>query len=288
MFRGPFWSRLERAGLLWVDHDGGVLSAAVAYYASLSILPFFLLVFAVVDHFAPSPAGMPGARGAILDAIAAESSTQLRDAVTRSLAQTDQPHLTGRSLSLIWLVTMAVLVFAQIDRGFDRISGGGGQNGGLRGAVVGLLKNRFRAVLLLTGLASVLGGLFVMSITTSALERVFERGPVLHPWGRFLLHAVIQIAMNGFFFSLLFKWFSRGATHWRDVIETALFLALTWEIGRQLLSLVLGRDYAHLYGVIGSFLMILLWTYYASMLLFFWAAYLTCLSQERRRQTETD
>ncbi len=62
---------------------------------------------------------------------------------------------------------------------------------------------------------------------------------------------------------------------WREALAGAVLAAVGWEIGRHVLSAVLMHtNYISGYGVIGSFLAILLWLYYASHLLFLGAEFI--------------
>jgi membrane protein len=55
--------------------------------------------------------------------------------------------------------------------------------------------------------------------------------------------------------------------------------AAAWEIGRQLLALFIARSkYTSAYGVIGAFLAVLLWCYYAVTIILLGAEYIQVIS----------
>jgi membrane protein len=58
-----------------------------------------------------------------------------------------------------------------------------------------------------------------------------------------------------------------------------------WEIGRQLLGLYFSRlNYASAYGIVGSFLVVMLWAYYVMLVVLFGAEYVRVRQRERAEQ----
>jgi membrane protein len=68
---------------------------------------------------------------------------------------------------------------------------------------------------------------------------------------------------------------------WKQAIGGGLVAGVAWEIGRQLLAfLIVGKSYTA-YGVIGSFIVLMLWFYYASVVLLFGASFVAVASVEQ-------
>jgi membrane protein len=77
------------------------------------------------------------------------------------------------------------------------------------------------------------------------------------------------VALNTLLFTALYKWLPRAPIRWKPALCGGLFAALAWELGRQLLaSIVIGQKYTNAYGVVGAFIAILLWCYYAATIVF--------------------
>ena len=276
-------SRFYKAFWLWFDRDGGELSAAVAYCAAISVLPMFMLSFLLIDTLADDFHWAGNLHSQVLLTIEEESSPQLSAAIEATVAQTRGQHRLGQPLVLLSMLTMSILMFAQIDRGLSRIWDTS-HRGGFLGATLNMITNRFRAVLLLLGLAGVMTAMFAVTMLVHAVEG----SPFLSLSGHSFLggvsHAIVHFVANSFFFCLLFKLFSRKTVVTRDALQGACLLAFTWELGRLVMGSLLVRNYSNLYGVTGSFLVILLWIYYASIMLFYSASFVRILGDERRAE----
>ena len=61
-----------------------------------------------------------------------------------------------------------------------------------------------------------------------------------------------------------------------------------WEAGRQALAAYLLRlNYPSAYGVVGSFLAVMLWAYYASLVILLGAEYVRVVTEEAREAQQT-
>jgi membrane protein len=69
---------------------------------------------------------------------------------------------------------------------------------------------------------------------------------------------------------------------WRDAVRGGVLGAVLWEAGRQALAAyVLHLNYPSAYGIIGSFIAVMLWAYYAALVILFGAEYVRVLGEER-------
>ncbi len=281
------FDRFRRTAALWSRHDGGVLSAAVAYYAALSALPLILLAFLTIEAISQHVgiAENVNLHDVVLQAVEDETSPQLRAAIETTLSATRADNSVSGPLVLGWLAATSILVFAQIDRGIARIwrDGDDRDDRGLLRAVWNTVTNRARAVLMLLALGFVLSVMFVTTLIFESLESVRDLAPVVGG-----VYFGTHFLLNTVFFGLLMKWFARKPLWWWDAFHGAALLALSWEVGRVVVAAFVVRNHSNLYGVIGSFLVILLWIYYVSLLLFFWASYVKCLADERPRPTSAE
>ena len=271
-------ARLVRAATLWLEYDGGVYSAAVAYYAALSVFPVFLITHALIQFVIDHLPAQFHLHDPILTAIEEESSPQLRAAIEQSVSGTHDFHHFGGLLGGLWLFLMALLVFAQIDRGFNRLwADRNNQPKSFFSNIIALLKNRTRAVLLLFCFGLIIACVFALSVFADTSIRMFDM-PRTIPW---MVHVIIHVIVHTAFFTLVFQFFTPMTVRISESLESALLLSVCWECSRLLISQVMIRDYSSLYGISGSFIVILLWIYYGTILIFYCAAYLRCLVAER-------
>jgi len=93
----------------------------------------------------------------------------------------------------------------------------------------------------------------------------------------------INVLLNLVAFTVIYRFVPQPKVHWRDAMRGALVAAVLWETGRQLLAVFLiHRGYPSAYGIIGSFLAIMLWAYYAMLVVFFGAEYTRVVGDQRR------
>ena len=85
---------------------------------------------------------------------------------------------------------------------------------------------------------------------------------------------VVSFAVITLLFASIFKLLPDAKVKWRDVWVGAIATALLFEIGKFLLGLYLGREStASPYGAAASVVLLLLWVYYGSLILFFGAEF---------------
>jgi membrane protein len=74
----------------------------------------------------------------------------------------------------------------------------------------------------------------------------------------------------------------RAPIRWREALAGGALVSIIWKIGLLLLTpFLIGEKYSA-YGVVGSFIAIMIWMYYASAVVFLGAEFVKVLS--RRRQ----
>lgn len=84
----------------------------------------------------------------------------------------------------------------------------------------------------------------------------------------------ISLALSTMLFALIFKVLPDAKIEWRSVWIGALMTALLFELGKFALSFYLGREsVASSFGAASSVVLLLLWVYYASCILFFGAEF---------------
>src|SRR5262245_21256640 len=83
-----------------------------------------------------------------------------------------------------------------------------------------------------------------------------------------LLNFLLSFVMITLLFAMIFKFLPDVNVRWRDVWIGAGGTALLFTGGKYLLGLYLGREsVASAYGAAGSFVVILLWVYFSSLIL---------------------
>jgi membrane protein len=146
-----------------------------------------------------------------------------------------------------------------------------------------VLRGRAKAFLLLAGLGLALITSFLSGIILEAISQFASELPT----GRLIsnyTNPIISVLINTPIFASIYKLQPRSDVQWRDVWMGAFLASATWEVGRQVLALFVISDRYNTYGVVGSFIAIMAWVYYASNVFFFGAEFVrvTQLTREER------
>ncbi len=125
---------------------------------------------------------------------------------------------------------------------------------------------------------------------------VFAAQALAHAIGGFLpiskpLVAALGLTFDFFivaaFFALIFKVLPDVKVSWKPVCGGAVFTAALFMIGKYLLSLYLGRQATvSSYGAAGSVIVILLWVYYATLILLLGAEFTQVYAMEKGARLE--
>jgi membrane protein len=95
------------------------------------------------------------------------------------------------------------------------------------------------------------------------------------------ISAVVSFLVVSIFFALLFKYLPDVKVKWRPVVIGSVASAALFTGGKYLLSLYLGKQAtSSSYGAAGSVVVILLWVYYASLIMFIGAEFTKVFAQE--------
>lgn len=277
---------LRGAVYRWLDDEGPLMGAAVAYYVGLSLFPMLLVLIAGVGMFLQYTQTGQDAEQQILSAVSEQLSPALEEHVATALGQIRDKSGVGGRLGLLGILIAALAGFAQFERAFNHIwSVPEPEKTGIWHGVKRFILQRGIAFVLLLG-----SGLLVaaVSIVGLALSGVREYSADFLPmpdslWN--LLQMAVSVGLNVCVFALIYRYLPRAAVRWGDAFRGGLVAACLWEVGRQVLaSYLIGSKYSSAYGAAGSMLAILLWCFYAVTTLFLGAEY---IQELRARSRET-
>ncbi len=125
---------------------------------------------------------------------------------------------------------------------------------------------------MLIGAGLIVLGAFIANMVLAGISRYTEQIPM----GSLVFHALqlgLSAFLNGLMFTIIYRVIPKRHVPWLQAIGGGLVAGVAWEIGRQLLALlIVGKSYTA-YGVIGSFIVLMLWFYYAGLVLLFGAEF---------------
>jgi membrane protein len=263
-------SLLKQTASEWMEDDAPTLGAALAYYTVFSLAPLMTIAIAMAGLFF----GKEAAQGQIFDELRVlfgEEGGKAVEEVVQSANAQPAAGVVATIISVIILLFGASGVFGQLQASLNTIWGVKPKPG--RG-VLGIIRDR----LLSFGFTLVVGFLLLVSLLlTAGIALVADWVGGLMPGSEAvaqILNVVFSLVMITLLFATIYKFLPDAKIAWRDVWIGAFLTALLFTIGKFALGIYLGKSgVASSYGAAGSLIVLLLWVYYSSQILFFGAEF---------------
>ena len=91
-------------------------------------------------------------------------------------------------------------------------------------------------------------------------------------WTAYILDMLVSFLVITILFALIFKLLPDVTVSWQDVWIGAIFTAVLFMVGKFVIGMYIGiASVGSVYGAAGSLIVVLVWTYYSSQILFFGA-----------------
>ncbi len=262
------FSVLKQTVAEWTEDRAPMLGAALAYYTVFSLAPLLIISIAIAGFVL----GDEAARGQVFDQMRSLIGDQGAKATQDMVQSAGAKPSTGIVATITGIVTLlfgASGVFGQLQTSLNIIWGVEPKPG--RG-VKGLIKDRFLSF----GFILVVCFLLLVSLVMSAGITFVAKWAGTMTAGTEVLAQVINIGLSltviTVLFALIFKFLPDAKIAWRDVWIGAFVTSLLFTIGKFGLGLYLGTSsVGSSFGAAGSLIVLLLWVYYSSQILFFGA-----------------
>ena len=248
----------------WSEDRIAIFAAALAYYTAFALAPFLIICTSVVGL----AFGQDAAQGQVLEQIQAMVGKESADLIQTMIISASKPSsgITAQVISIILLILATSGVFSQIQMGLNNIWGVEPKPG--RG-IWGIIKDRFLSFTIVLGVAFLLLVSLLLSVVITMMSSYLSRllpGGELIAWS---LNFAISLAVITILFAMIFKILPDIELTLRDVIWGAFWTAVLFTIGKTLLGFYLGQSHvANAFGPAGSLIVILIWVYYSSQILF--------------------
>jgi membrane protein len=263
--------RLAVALLNFNKHDGWLVAGGISYFLAMSLFPLLLVLVAVLGWAFEWTHSGQNAEQRIMAAVQEQASPALREQLQRALDSISGHAAAGGPVGFALLVIAAIAMFVQFDRAFDHIwEVHSGHTIGWVQWLVGRLFARLKALGML--LAATIFIVVVMAASLAGRRLL----PMLTP-------TAINLLLNLAALAVIYRFVPKPEVRWSEAIRGGIVAALLWEIGRATLTWYLTRhDSLSAYGIIGSFLAVMLWAYYATLVVFYGAEYVREVQKEAR------
>ena len=258
----------------FIDADLLSQSAALAFYAVLSLAPMLLLILWLATRL------LPGTQEALLQQIALLAGPEA-ERVARTIVANARVTPGAGSFASLWSTALlfvgATAVFAQLQDALNKIFRTDAAR--LPGMLAWLRKRVFSF-----GLVFGLGFLLLVSMTINTfLQLVFGQVRWMLP----LMATLATWAIYASGFALMYHFLPDRRVGWRHALAGGGATALLFLLGRAAIGWYLERsDPGSAYGSAGAIILALVWIYYAGLVVFI-GALATAVVDERMRHADT-
>jgi membrane protein len=255
----------------WLERDAFEHAGALGFCTLFSLAPLVIIVVAIVGVVFGEDAASGQISVAITDLVGQQAAAAVEEAVRRS--RLEEAGLLPTILGVGALVFGATTVFAQMQSALNQFWGVKAKPA--RSGILTFLTVR----LLSFGMVLIIGFLmltsFVVSLGVTAVVEYAREWVSIPGFAVMLVDLAVSLAVTTVLFGMLFKVLPDVRIEWTDVWRGAFITAILFAIGKYLISLYLTHVApASTYGAAGSLVLILLWVYYSSLIVFFG----TCLT----------
>ena len=277
------WATLKEVLREYWAHRPMELAAALSYYTLLSLAPLVLMAVGV--------AGLVFERTAVEEKLVSEMRDLIGAAgadVTRAVllrAHDAEQETLSLVLGLAVLLVGATTVFVQLQGTLNRIWRVEAHE--TQSVVWGLFWSFLKERLLSIAMVLAIGFLLLVSLLVSAgITALADTSRLVLGEGLLLVIAfnmLSSVVVTALLFGLIFKVLPDADVAWDDVWFGAITTAVLFTLGKGVIGLYLGRaGIGSAYGAAGSLVVMTVWVYYASLILFFGAELTYFRSRSRR------
>jgi membrane protein len=269
-FIKEFWKVIVATFTGFVNDNGLKLSASLAYYTVFSIAPLLILIISLTSLFLGHDAINNTLYPQIKNYVGSQAAVQIQEIIKnlQFSGKTGVALITG----IIILLIGASSMFVEIQ---DSINVIWRVKAKPKRGWVKLIQNRFLSFSLIISMGFLLLVSLMVNIAINALsERLAHFLPGVTVLVLSGINLAITLVVIAVLFGIIFKVLPDVKIRWGEVRMGSIFTAVLFMIGQYLIG-----QYIHYtaqgsaYGAAGSIIIILIWIYYSSAILFIGAEF---------------
>ena len=254
---------------LWSSRNAFQHAGALAFYTLFSLAPLLIILITIAGAVLGEEAARGEIAGQIDNLIGPEAAQAVQGAVSR--ARLSEAGLLPTALGVAALLLGSTTVFAQLQTSLNQFWDVVAKPS--RSSIVVFMTTRLASLSLVVVIGFLLLTSFVVSMSIAAVIQFAEEWIPVPSAVVAVIDIGASLLIATLLFAMIFKILPDVRLHWRDMWKGAFITALLFVGGQSLISLYLTRTApASTYGAAGSLVMVLLWVYYSSLILFFGAA----------------
>ena len=265
-----YWKVIKRSAVEFDKDNAFKLSASLSYSTIFAMAPLLIVIISLAGIFW----GQQAVEGRIYEQVrglvGSSAALQIQDIIKN--IQQSRHTVTGAIIGGVILIVGATGVFTEIQGSINYIWSiqAKPKKGWLK-----LIMNRLLSfsMIIVFGFISMVALVInsLMDLLSNYLKRYFSNFTIYFFYG---VNLLLTLAAVIILFTIIFKILPDAIIAWRDAFVGACFTGLLFILGKFLIGLYLGHSsMGVMYGAAASIMIILVWVYYSSIILYFGAEF---------------
>ncbi len=264
------WKVLKNCFRGFSENKVPKLSASLAYYTVFSLGPLLIVILFLCGIFFRREAVEGSIYGQMQHFVGKDAALQIQEIIKNASLSGESTF--AATIGVITLLIGATSVFAEIQDSINMIWGL--KRKPTAGWFV-LVKTR----LLSFGVIGSLGFLLLVSLGVTAIveslsDRLVKQFPGIAVPAFYIFNLIITIGVVTTLFAVIFKVLPDAKIKWKDVWAGAIVTAVLFMLGKFAITFYISKsNIGSIYGTAGSLVVLLVWVYYSSFILYFGAEF---------------
>ena len=254
----------------FIDDNGLKLSASLSYYTIFALAPMILIMMSLAGIFLGLEAVQGKIYGQINGLVGNSTALEIQNIIKNIQGA---HHTTAGAIIGVGILLLAVTgVFTEIQDSVNYIWSV--KSKPAKGWVKMILNRLLSFSLIIS-----FGFILMVSLSVNALidllsERLKIYFAEITVYLFYTVNMIVLFFVIAFLFAIIFKVLPDARIKWKDAFIGAFFTALLFIVGKFLIGFYLGNSSVGVtYGPAASIVVLLLWVYYSSIILFFGAEF---------------
>lgn len=254
----------------FLEHKVLKMSAALSYTTMFSMGPLLLVILFLSDLFWGKEATEGTIYNQIKSFVGPSSASQIQT-IIENLSLSDKGNIAG-IIGVVTLLIGATSVFAEIQDSINTIWG-------IKPKKQSGFWLYLKARLLSFGVIASFGFILLVSLGVSTIldtlsDRFLSQFSDSLFYLVYILNTLMTFIVISLLFGAIFTILPDAEIKWRQVKLASFTTAILFMVGKFLISFYIAKsDIQNIYGTAGSFVVLMIWVYYSSVILYFGAEF---------------
>jgi membrane protein len=262
------WELLRETFVEWSKDSAHVLGAALAFYTLFSLAPLLIIITAVVGYFVGQEAVQANLLIRLTEFVGQENAHNIMAVIQNTYRPGSGRFATA--VAILLMLFGSSTVFLMLKNALNQMWGITRSKTGF----LALVLDRLRSFVVVMAVGLLLLISIVIKSLLAAFYETISRYLDVPGFILDLSDYGFSLVLISLLFAILYKVLPDTRVSWGYAARGAIVSALLFSIGNVFVGLYLTRQtVASAYGAAGSLVVILLWVYYSSLIIFLGAEF---------------